>query len=90
MQYFNADLYRINLSQSPECSCTHHLENVKHYLLECPLYNEARGVLLRNMSKYGIVNTDVLLSGSDLRSMDENSEIFLAVQLYIKQTKRFT
>ena len=41
----NADLFRVNLTDSPSCRCGHHNEDVFHFLFQCHLYNEHRQAL---------------------------------------------
>ena len=38
----NENLHSRNLAPSPSCSCGHPIENEKHYLMTCPLFNIQR------------------------------------------------
>ena len=48
----NADLFRVNLTDSPSCRCGHHNEDVFHYLFHCPLYNDQRQTLGNQLYNY--------------------------------------
>ena len=41
-----ADLFRANIISDPSCACGCLLEDAIHYLLECPLYTNARMQLI--------------------------------------------
>jgi hypothetical protein len=56
-----------------------------HFFLECCLYVEAREQLTNNLQ---FIETS--LFGDYSLSEEQNAQIFKSVQLYIKQTKRFT
>jgi hypothetical protein len=45
----NADLYRINLIENPNCNFGAPYENVIHYFLECPLYQIQRANILMTL-----------------------------------------
>ena len=82
----NHDLYRKSIIDSPLCSCGS-VETIKHFLLECPLYNALRTELLASIPC--LPTTNNLLYGHDRLTTDENILIFLSVQKYILATKRF-
>ena len=83
------DLYRVNLTDSPTCQCGHSCENAFHYLLECPMYNISRNIMLNNLQPYYPVNLDILLSGNPELSNADNEEIFRIVQTFIRTSNRF-
>jgi hypothetical protein len=58
--------------------------------LECCLYVEAREQLTNNLQFLDSLLIETLLFGDDSLSEEQNAHIFKSVQLYIKQTKRFT
>ena len=59
-------------------------------MTQCCLYVEAREQLTNNPQFLGSLLTETLLFGDDSLSEEQNAHIFKSVQLYIKQTKRFT
>ena len=61
-----------------------------HFFLECCLYVEAREQLTNNLQFLDSLLIETLLFGDDSLSEEQNAQIFKSVQLYIKQTKRFT
>ena len=86
----NADLFRVNLINDPGCVCGWVIEDAIHFFLECCLYVEAREQLTNNLQFLDSLLIETLLFGDDSLSEEQNAQIFKSVQLYIKQTKRFT
>ena len=71
----NAYLYQIQKSESPVCPCGYRTENVKHFILNCPLHQNIRHVLFSNVSEALGTDcsllpttrlTDLLLHGTSL------------------------
>ena len=97
--YLNCHLYPIGLSLTPACQCGQ-LETVKHFLIDCKLYDQARvqlfeklnGLLEKRVSTYTKSNLcDILLFGEKPHLYDKyihNKHIFFAVQRFLGQTKR--
>jgi hypothetical protein len=83
----NSDLHRINITNDPKCQCGAPYEDSIHYLMECPLYQNERYCLFRNLRETS-KNIETLLFGNDEISINENSNIFNKVRAYIRQTKR--
>ena len=100
MHNLNCHLHPIGLSISPACKCGQPIESVKHFLLDCKLYDDARvqlftkldGLLEKRVSSYTKNNLcEILLSGEKPQIPDKyqhNKFIFYAVQRYICKTKR--
>ena len=100
--YLNCHLHPIGLSITPACKCGQPLESVKHFLLDCKLYEQAReqlftkleGLLELRVSKYTKTNLcDILLFGEKphlYEKYQHNKHIFFAVQRFLGQTKRCT
>ena len=86
----NADLFRVNLINDSGCVCGWVIENAFHYFLECCLYVEAHEQLTNNLQSLDSLLIETLLFCDDSLSEEQNAQIFISVQLYIKQTKRFT
>jgi hypothetical protein len=59
-------------------------------IVRIPAYNEAREELNSRLVFLSELNIEVLLFGDDTLTEMQNLQIFKSVQLYIKQTKRFT
>ena len=49
----------------PSCACGCPLEDAIHYLLECPLYTNARMQLIMSITPYTVFSVENLLFGSD-------------------------
>ncbi len=56
----NNDLYRKNISDSPLCRCGS-IENVQHYLLNCPYYHDKRQDLFQTITQIPDVNIQLLI-----------------------------
>ena len=84
----NYDIFLRKLTNSPLCRCGN-IENAEHYLLHCHLYRQPGNVMLNSISQLCHVSVDVLLFGDCSLSYDTNSKIFLSVQKFIKDSKRF-
>jgi hypothetical protein len=80
----------VNLINDPGCVCGWVIEDAIHFFLECCLYVEAREQLTNNLQFLDSLLIETLLFGDDSLSEEQNAQIFKSVQLYIKQTKRFT
>jgi hypothetical protein len=79
----------LNITNDPKCQFGAPYEDSIHYLMECPLYQNERYCLFRNLRETNN-NIEILLFGNDEISINENSNIFNKVRAYyIRQTKRF-
>ncbi|KAK3082452.1 hypothetical protein FSP39_012409 [Pinctada imbricata] len=85
----NADLFRINLTNTPSCSCGSQSEDVFHFLFECPKFNLPRTIFLRNLSQFGNLSAEDILYGSELQNPSNNVSIQMILIEYIKATHRF-
>ena len=80
----------IHVVDSPACACGYHRENNKHFLLDCPLFNNERVVLLNNLARIAFKPTvSNLLYGNESLSVKCNIEAFGYIQDFICSTKRF-
>ena len=84
----NDDLFNNLLDQNRFCDCSGEVENAEHFFFECQFYTDQRRILLTSTHSFQPLNTQLLLRGSNNISNDENAIIYLAVQRYIKDTKR--
>jgi len=92
MSNLNNDLYNRHLTNDPACLCGSPFETCDHYFFKCPLYNNLRlnTILTLDLPQNVKLDLDVLLFGNPLLSLNTNTSVFLAVQAFIKSTKRFT
>jgi hypothetical protein len=60
----HSDLYRIYIINDPKCQCSAPYEDSIHYLIECPLYQNERYCLFRNLRETH-KNIETLHFGSD-------------------------
>ncbi|MCG7883757.1 MAG: reverse transcriptase family protein [Candidatus Thiodiazotropha endolucinida] len=85
----NQHLFSKNLIENPLCECGI-VETTKHFLLECPRFIQARTDMLDTLSTLCIPTLNVLLYGDDKLDFHQNKLIFLTVQHYISESRRFT
>ena len=45
----NSDLYLLSITNDPNCQCGAPFEDSTHYIMECPLYQNERNCLFRNL-----------------------------------------
>ena len=82
-------LYKAHLVDNPFCECGAS-ETPEHFFLHCPRYAQQRLTYfdrLPNLNERSLVKC--LLSGNSELNEEENKDIFIKVQSYIKATKRF-
>ena len=84
------DLFNVNLSDSPLCSCGRGIEDAEHFLIYCTRYQHIRDFLIAN-NHINIFEggTDTMLFGDDSLSEVDNIIIFSLVHKFIKLSKRF-
>ena len=70
------------------CSCGA-VENNKHFLLECPAFNDIRQDMLNEIISVTNPTVDILLFGNTALNDEANSFIFRSVQKFILRSKRF-
>jgi hypothetical protein len=78
-----------NIVSDPSCACGCPLEDAIHYLLECPLYTNARMQLFMSITPYTVISIENLLFGSDNLTDENNLIVFRNVQKYIHHSNRF-
>lgn len=88
----NYDLYRRNIIEPPNCICGQR-EDVYHFCFVCKNYVNARNnlfeLLFNRLEETILINSHLLLWGSDNLSYNTNCFIFSAVQKFIKESGRF-
>ena len=65
------------------------IENTRHFLLDCLLYQDIRPEMLATISSICTPSIDTLIYGSPDVSTNDNIVIFKAVQRFISKSKRF-
>ena len=87
---FNFDLFSLHVIDSPACPGGHIREDSNHYLLQCPLYFQARNKMLndiRQLCTFHIPGA-LLLYGAVELDYATNCKLFDAVHDYIEETGR--
>ena len=84
----NHHLYSGNIIQSPLCPCGA-VEDTKHFLFECPRYDEIRHEMITEVANLCASTANVQHFGDASFSVNINSLIFCAVQKFILKSKRF-
>ena len=84
----NQHFFSKNLIDNPLCICGS-VEDTYHSLLTCNRFSNLRQALFNKVSTICRPTLNVLLNGNDELSMEQNKNIFLAVQNYLLKTKRF-
>ena len=85
----NADLFRVNLTNTPNCSCGSQSEDVFHFLFECTKFILPRTVFLRKLSQFGNLSAEDIMYGSELLNPSTNVSIQMILIEFIKATHRF-
>ena len=99
----NRHLHRIGVRETPSCECGFPVESEVHYLLQCPLFEDARAQLLVNLktllgpdsnmqhlcTQRSTYFTNLLLNGSSEFTTHQNSLLFTEVMAYIRASRRF-
>ena len=85
----NSHLFTRNIAENPNCNCGQ-TETTAHYLLRCHRYSAIRDTTLFSLNLHTPLTLDLLLHGSDALTLDQNAHVFLTVQKFIIDSKRFT
>lgn len=81
----NSHLSKKHIIDNPNCACGQ-IETTIHFLLECPLYTDARKKFIDPLRP---VTLNILLFGDPDRNYSYNTNIFKHVHHFISATKRF-
>ena len=82
----------MHIHESPECPhCHQQAESARHFLLECSRYTEQRNVMINLLNQITDqpINTELMLSGNEELTFQQNKEIHSAVITFIKNSGRF-
>jgi hypothetical protein len=75
----NFDLFRVGIVSDPSCPCGPALENLKHFFLDCPIYIQARTILIGTINRVTTCYTldiELLTCGNDNLTDEQNCIIF--------------
>jgi hypothetical protein len=90
--FLNYDLFRVGIVFYPSCRCGAVLGNLKHFILDCPIYLQARTTLIGNLNRdttcYAL-NIKFLTCDNVNLTYEQNCITFKYVNDYIKCSKRF-
>ena len=86
----NNDLYNNHLSLDPYCNCGNEIEDAEHFFFNSPKFIDKHILLFNATRNLHSLNTDKLPKGNINSTSQENINIIIAVQNYIKDTGRFT
>ena len=84
------DLFRRHITNDPICSCGNGVEDARHFLVECPLLQDARAQTLEPLLNEIGNNVMALLFGDRDKNIIENKENFHVVGKFIFASKRFS
>jgi hypothetical protein len=90
--FLNYDLFRVGIVSDPSCRCGGALANLKHFILDCPIYLQTRTTLIDNINMVTTcyaLDIKVLTCGNVYLTYEQNRMIFRYVFDYIKCSKRF-
>ena len=85
----NGDLFKRHLTNDKSCACGKHLEDARHFFLECPIYRNVRISTISAIPNLTEISLTCLTHGDSELSLSENRLIFDHVQDFIRQSKRF-
>ena len=82
-------LHKIGAINDATCACNKASEDVYHFFFSCELYKTQRDRLQMEILPVAPFTLNTILHGSTDCSESVNKSIFIAVQNYIAETKRF-
>ena len=84
-----SDLHKRHLTEDKSCACGKEEEDAYHYLLECPLYRNAREMSIHTLPNFADLTIRSLTHGNSNLSIANNTLMFEKVQEFIRLSKRF-
>ena len=89
----NAHLYNKGCTNVPSCECGYIREDIRHFMLLCPLYNILRQNMLANLSHLNLnvpITLKLILYGNSHRlSSEQNCNILNHVSHFLLESNRF-
>ena len=86
----NADLCNnLHVINDTRCSCGHPNENPYHFFFQCPLFDQDRDILMRDIQGITDMTVQNLLFGNADLTLEENKRVFDGVHKFIVNTRRF-
>jgi hypothetical protein len=83
----------VGIVSDPSCRCGAALEDLKHFFLDCPIYIQARTILIGNINRvttYYTLDIEFLTCGNDNLTDEHNCIIFKYVLDHIGQDILYT
>ena len=84
-----SDLFKRHLSEDKSCLCGYFDENARHFLLECPRYDNIRTATINTIQNFNNLNFRCFTHGKPSSTTVYNENIFKTVQECIILSKRF-
>ena len=86
----NFHLFSLHVADSPACPCGNDCEDSNHYLLQCPLFYQARNKLLNEIRALTMtdISCELLLYGSTDLGIELSKKVFAAVHRFIDESDR--
>jgi hypothetical protein len=75
----NEHLFKTSCIDTPACKCDMSIETVKHYLIECPLWNKQRRSLYRSLGR----------RSREVKTLLSNPKVIKDTLRFVAQTGRF-
>ena len=80
----------LHVIENPTCDCGSSTEDNSHFLLECMFYDQQRQSMFNKLHDFGLITTNLLLFGDLNLSFEQNRTILEAVQVFLKESGRFS
>lgn len=82
-------LYRFEMEENDECEHCQLPESIEHYIMSCPLHQDPRTIMFRNLSHIGVDNPTLkLILGGEEKLSQKRNEIFKILIQFIKSTNK--
>ena len=85
----NSDLYNMNIINERKCRCNHPREDLVHYFMDCPRYDDQRRILYEQIFPKTQFTVRHLLYGDPHLSNEDNEFIINKTIEFIRNTRRF-
>ena len=85
----NQHLFSKSIVDSPLCRCGN-VESSHHFFFMCPFYKDIRTILSNCVTQYCTLTLHHFLYGDESLSYEINTNIFIAVQKFVVDSRRFS